>query len=148
MSEPDVEAIVIVDKFKVPVRPGERPETTPAPVGTDLAQQQVSQNAPRHLQEELFKRAIGLPDVTTGPSLISVPGARAFFLEPSLYKAPQFIANEFGHIHPEYDGSFHLSFNPNLVARIAESGWGVPHPRASMVALVYGPRDEEELEII
>lgn len=80
--------------------------------------------------------------------LISVPGARAFFLEPSLYKAPQFIANEFGHIHPEYDGSFHLSFNPNLVDRIAESGWGVPHPRASMVALVYGPRDEDELEII
>src|SRR5919198_6497702 len=60
----------------LPLRAGSKPDTHNA-----MPHQQLSQNAPPELQEELFARAAGLPGVRVGPSGVSVPGARAFVLE-------------------------------------------------------------------
>ena len=100
------------------------------------------------MQEELVRRVLELPDVTLGDSITSVPGARAFFLEYSKFKAPMFAVNEFGHIHPEYDGSLHVMVNPDMAVNIAASGWGELHPRTDKVAMVYGPRDPDEVETV
>ena len=132
----------------VPMRSGPRPKVSPAPRRTDWPQQEFTDNSPAEIQEKLFRRVAALPDVTTGPSITSVPGARGFFLDPTYFTAPMFSVNEFGHIHPEYDGSLHVMVSPALVRRIAVSGWGELHPRTDQVVMIYGPRDERELEIV
>jgi phospholipase/carboxylesterase len=100
------------------------------------------------MQEKLVARVLELPDVTLGPSITSVPGARAFFLDYSVFEAPMFAVNEFGHIHPDFDGSLHIMVSPELCRRVAASGWGELHPRTDQVAMVYGPRDDDELETV
>ena len=51
--------------------------------------QQLTQTAPIGLQEELFARVLTLPGVSTGDSCVSVPGARAFILDPRLPPGPR-----------------------------------------------------------
>lgn len=78
-------------------RAGPRPRTTPTNPHT-----QLDQNAPADLQERIFELARSLSGVTTGPSAISVPGARAFCL-PGCTEARRdrfMIDCEFAHIHP------------------------------------------------
>ncbi len=111
---------------------------------------QLSQNAPYELQEKLFELARSLEGVFTGESLVSVPGARALFLEESLAAGPEeaFQAGrEFAHIHPEHDGSLHLTLPLAMGREVEEKGWGEPHP-VSPSMMIYGPRDEAELEIV
>jgi hypothetical protein len=142
------EMIKITRDLAVPRRQGERPHASEAPEGTMIAHQQQSQNAPRHLQEEIYRRAINLPHVTTGPSLISVPGARAFNLHPEFVKIRPNVGTEFAHLHPPYDGSLHVNLNPAIIQRVEAAGWGEVHPRDPRVVMIWGPRDEEELEIV
>jgi phospholipase/carboxylesterase len=102
------------------------------------------------LQERLFERALSLPGVFAAASLVSVPGARALFLEETVATGPQeaFQAGrEFAHIHPGYDGSLHLTLPVELAHEVVEKGWGEPHP-VSASMMVYGPRDEAELEVV
>ncbi len=129
----------------LPSRSGPPPETIgPAP------HSQVSQQAPAALQRELATRALALAGVHAARSLVSVPGALAFVLAeddaagpPEAFQA----GREFAHLHPEYDGSLHMTL-PGDIARVAyEKGWGEPHPYSG-TPLVFGPRDEEELEIV
>ncbi|GAB6876647.1 luciferase domain-containing protein [Thermaerobacter litoralis] len=136
----------------LPERRGPRPRTTPA-----NPHQQLDQNAPPGLQEALFERARALPGVRVGPSGISVPGARAFILDEELAAgAPEafMIGREFAHLHPPYDGSLHLML-PEATARVvAAKGWGELHPVARRgwlpptAMMVYGPRDDDELEVV
>lgn len=60
----------------LPRREGGRPA-----VSWSIPQQQTSQNAPAELQDALFARASALAGVRTGPSRISVPGARGLVLD-------------------------------------------------------------------
>jgi len=111
---------------------------------------QRSQNAPAHLQEELIRRALELPGVSESPSLVSVPGARAFVLDEATAGGPAeaFQAGrEFAHIHPPYDGSLHLTLPIDVAEAAYAAGWGEPHP-LSGTPLVFGPRDEAELEVV
>ncbi len=111
---------------------------------------QRSQNAPAHLQEELIRRALELPGVSESPSLVSVPGARAFVLDEATAGGPAeaFQAGrEFAHIHPPYDGSLHLTLPIDVAEAAYATGWGEPHP-LSGTPLVFGPRDEAELEVV
>ena len=136
---------------RLPRRAGSRPD-----VSFTIPQQQLTQNSPAELQEELFARVSGLAGVTGGPSHISVPGARAFTLPegtgPSdAYLVPQ--AREFAHLHPEYDGSLHVALPPALATDLVAKGWGVPHMWAGTrltpgFVMVFGPRDREELEVV
>ena len=140
--------IKITDTLSLPPRKGERPHASEAPHSTMIAHQQLSQQAPNRLQEEIYRRAVALANVSPGPSLISVPGARAFHMDPTQVKNQPMVGTEFAHLHPPYDGSLHCGYNPEIVSRIEESGWGEVHPRVPFVAMIYGPRDEEELEIV
>jgi Family of unknown function (DUF5519) len=129
----------------MPRREGPRPEVIgPRPHA------QRSQNAPAALQEELARRALELPGVSEADSRVSVPGARAFVLDEASARGPReaFQAgHEFAHIHPSEDGSLHMTL-PDQVAEAAyAAGWGEPHP-ISGTPLIFGPRDEAELEIV
>ena len=147
-------AIGFLSMNDLPSRSGERPQTSRA-----MPQQQSSQTAPIGLQEELFERAIALPGVSTGPSGVSVPGARAFMLDEGAATGPDdalfMVGREFAHVHPPYDGSLPLIL-PVEVAKLAiDKGWGEPHPMAQLIGggsstalMVYGPRDESEVETV
>jgi phospholipase/carboxylesterase len=135
----------------LPVRRGPRPEVT-----AHIPQSQRSDNATAALQEQLFTRLAALPGVTTGQSAISVPGARGFFVGSPQGPGDAFLvpsAGEFAHLHPEDDGSLHLALPPALAADAITRGWAVAHPLAGVrlapgMVLVYGPRDDRELEIV
>jgi hypothetical protein len=132
-------------------RAGARPRTTPTNPHT-----QLDQTAPLALQEELFARAVALPGVVTGPSLVSVPGARAFHLPGCQHPAEAgfMIEREFAHLHPASDGSLHMSLPPAIVQAVVDNGWAEYHPLAGKyglprnIVMVYGPRDHAELEIV
>jgi hypothetical protein len=127
----------------LPARRGPRPQT----VGP-MPHSQVSDQAPRALQEALLRRALEFPGVSEAESLVSVPGARAFVLDEATAGGPPeaFQAGrEFAHLHPEQDGSLHMTLPPEIAAEAYGRGWGEPHP-ISGTPLIYGPRDEQELE--
>ena len=132
-------------------RAGPRPSTTVTNPHT-----QLTQNAPRELQESVFSFASSLPGVVVGPSAVSVPGARAFHLPAVSEGAPGafMIGHEFAHIHPERDGSLHLTLPPADVEAVIENGWAERHPLAgshglpSNIVMVYGPRNPGELEVV
>lgn len=132
-------------------RSGERPTTTPTNPHT-----QLTQNAPREMQERVFEAARALAGVVVGRSLVSVPGARAFHL-PGCSHAPHgafMVEDEFAHIHPPDDGSLHMVLPPAVVDRVIDNGWAERHPLAgrhglpSNIVMIYGPRDEGELEVV
>jgi phospholipase/carboxylesterase len=132
-------------------RAGERPSTTPTNPHT-----QLTQNAPRDLQERVFAYARALPGVVVGPSAVSVPGARAFHLPASAHAAREafMMEREFAHIHPPSDGSLHMVLPPGVLERVVANGWAERHPLAgrfglpASIVMVYGPRDENELEVV
>jgi phospholipase/carboxylesterase len=135
----------------LPERDGSRPQ-----VSTKTPQEQLTQNSPPALQEELYVRLAALPSVTTQPSAISVPGARAFVLAgragpPDAFLVPE--VGEFAHLHPSYDGSLHVALPPAMAADIVTKGWGVAHPLAGLrvtpgMVMIFGPRTTAELEVI
>ena len=103
---------------------------------------------------ELARRAFSLPGVEDRPTIISVPGARALWLQDSMPIArPGLIVagREFAHIHP--DGSMHLAVPDGRALEAIDAGWAEPHPIAhqfglSGMILVYTPRSMEELEVL
>ncbi|GAB3882301.1 luciferase domain-containing protein [Terrabacter terrigena] len=135
----------------LPHRPGARPD-----VAWSIPQQQQSDNAPTQLQEQLYARISALAGVSSGPSRISVPGARGLLLEDGdgpdeAFLVPQ--AREFAHLHPAHDGSLHLALPAAQAADVVARGWGTPHPWAGGrltpgFVMVFGPRDEAELEVV
>ena len=136
----------------LPARRGARPAVT-----AHIPQSQVSDNAPVELQDRLFARIAGLARVSTRQSAISVPGARAFQLDPprpgplDAFIVPS--AGEFAHVHPGEDGSLHVALPLPLAAEAITKGWAVAHPLAGVrltpgMVLLYGPRDDEELEVV
>src|SRR5262245_11039206 len=132
-------------------RAGPRPRTTPTNPHT-----QLDQNAPSELQERVYQLAAALSGVVVGPSHVSVPGARAFHMpdceRPT--EAGYMVEREFAHLHPIFDGSLHMSLPPAIVDAVIENGWAERHPLAGQfglpgnIVMVYGPRDEGELEIV
>ena len=135
-----------------PQRPGPRPQTTNTNPHT-----QLDQNAPQELQDKLAEFMFGLDCVQEIPSKISVPGARAMWLRESCQAGPSnafMIGREFCHLHPASDGSLHLNLPEDVLQGAIDKGWAERHPLAQRgiipnnVAMVYGPRDETELEVV
>lgn len=139
----------------LPRRQGPRPMTGPA-----IPHQQLSQNSPIHLQEELWLRMVGLEHVSTGPSGISLPDTRALHLDPRFAAGPPSAyapvpgSTEFAHLHGPADGSLHASLSEDDAAAAIEAGWAELHPIARQgmapptTVMLYGPRDEAELETV
>lgn|SRR5262249_2024159 len=136
--------------LELPARPGQKPETTHPSRTHPGPHQQISQNAPTELQEKLFVRAASLAGVSVGESLVSVPGARAFHLDPKLARGPAEAFQrgfEFAHIHPVHDGSLHITLPADVYKDVLVKGWGEPHP-VSGTMMIWGPRDESELDVV
>ena len=64
------------------------------------------------------------------------------------------VGTEFAHLHPPDDGSLHLVLPAKVAQEVVQKGWGELHPAARMgiipatAVMVYGPRDERELEVV
>jgi phospholipase/carboxylesterase len=136
----------------LPRRQGDRPRTTP-----DDPHRQLTQIAPVELQDALVERGRLLSGTFVAPSMISMPGARAFVLDdstPTPFNEVFMIGREYAHIHPSYDGSLHMVLPAHLVLQVVERGWGEQHPVAKMglipmnTLMVYGPRNPEELDVV
>ncbi|MEM9466673.1 MAG: luciferase family protein [Actinomycetota bacterium] len=136
----------------LPARPGPRPSTTPTNPHT-----QLDQNAPAELQAQVADFMFELDCVVETTSSISVPGARAMWLHDACEAGPPnafMVGREFCHLHPQYDGSLHLNLPLDVVEVAIERGWAENHPLAARgivphnVVMVYGPRDEAELEVV
>jgi phospholipase/carboxylesterase len=132
-------------------RTGPRPRTT-----SENPHTQLDQNAPVALQEKVFAQARALAGVVVGASHVSVPGARAFHLPDCRQPVPGgfMVQREFAHVHPASDGSLHMALPSAIVDAVIDNGWAERHPLAGKyglpnnIVMVYGPRDDAELEIV
>jgi len=138
--------------LELPLRPGPRPKTTPHAPHT-----QLDQTPPGDIYDLLKDRAFDFPEVERRPSIISVPGAEALWLADAGGHgcAEPFLAgNEFAHVHPPYDGSMPMRMPEDQVVERLERGWGEHHPLVPVgrappsLVMVFGPRDQGELEVI
>lgn len=133
----------------LPTRSRPRP-----PVTRGMPHTQIGVQPHPDLNRELFRRAFALPDVRNEPTRISVPGARALWLDERLALAHGeliLVGREFAHIHP--DGSLHATLDPRRAQEAIEKGWAEPHPIAAHIGvdgmvLLYTPLDETELDVI
>jgi hypothetical protein len=137
---------------QLPHRSGPRPATGPA-----IPHEQLDQIAPPDVQQELWRRMAALDGVHVGRSHVSIPATRALHLDPATAQGPveAFMAgHEFAHLHGAHDGSLHLTLPRRLAAAAIAASWAEPHPlaRAGVLAptlvMVYGPRDQAELETV
>jgi hypothetical protein len=136
----------------LPQRQGMKPKTN-----YGLPHEQLEQNPPPEIYGRLKDRAFDFPFVERRPSIISVPGAEALWLleEGGHSCAEAFMReNEFAHVHPPYDGSLHMMLPEDDVPELLERGWGEHHPLVPVgrappsLVMVFGPRDQGELEVI
>ncbi len=137
-----------------PVREGPPPET---PDG--IPHQQLNQNAPVALQEELMASVSVLTGVRIEPTPFSLEGSQGWRLEGSFAQGPDdafiFDSPEFGHLHRPSDGSMHMLLPSEFSVVALKKGWGIIHPLTDSVSgehsdyvMIYGPRDEDELKTI
>jgi hypothetical protein len=94
--------------------------------------------------------------VVERPSRISVPGARALWLEDGADGPTEsfMVGYEFAHLHPEPDQSLHAMLPQPLVTEAVEKGWAEVHPVARMglippnAVMLYAPRDDTERQVV
>ncbi|MFN2400158.1 MAG: luciferase family protein [Gemmatimonadaceae bacterium] len=141
---------------QLPARLGPRPRTTPTNPHTQL-DQQPDGAAAVSLRAALAEALFALPGVQEAPSAISVPGARALWLDSSAARGPReafMVGTEFAHLHPAPDWSLHAALPPELALEAAERGWAEVHPVARRgllppnVVMLYSPRDEDEVRVV
>jgi len=138
--------------LNIPTREGERPETTNTNPHEQLTQ------TPSAECHQLFKdKLFHFDEVSRRPSIISVPGAEALWLdEDQACNCTNgfMIGREFAHIHPAYDGSLHMALSEDDFNTVIDSQWGEQHPLAGKgpipdtIALVYAPRNIEEMDTV
>lgn len=133
----------------LPQRHGPRPETT-----SNVPHVQIGIERVPDIYSELLSRVSALPGVDIRPTIVSLPGAKGFWLEKHLSLAhPEVIVRgrEFAHVHP--DGSFHASLEPKRAKQAISAGWAVAHPWANQRAgwkgfvMLYSPQTDQELDV-
>lgn len=109
------------------------------------------------MHQRVAELMFGLSCVVETPSLISVPGARAAWLDDGCAAGPPdafMIEREFCHLHPPRDGSLHLNLPLDIGSHAIERGWAEQHPLVARgivpptVVMVYGPRNDEEFDVV
>jgi hypothetical protein len=133
-------------------RAGPRPRTT-----TTNPHSQLDQLPPREVIDDLVSRLRQMSGVLIGGSLRAPPGTIGFHLPEDGARGPFeafLLAREFAHVHPDPDGSLHLTLPPGLREAAIAGGWAEPHPLAGrptvspQIVMVYAPRDEAEIELV
>ncbi len=139
-------------KIDLPERQGSRPETT-----NTNPHEQLSQNPEMEIHQQFKSRVFNFEGVTRQASIISVPGAEALWLDEEQTcncKNGYIIGREFAHVHPAYDVSMHMALSEVDFNEVIEKKWGEKHPLAGLgpipetIAMVYAPRDEDEINIV
>lgn len=106
------------------------------------------------INAELLRRVAALPKVEIRPTVVSLPGAKGFWLMEELaLSRPDVIVGgrEFAHMHP--DGSLHASLSPERARQAVKAGWAVRHPWADKrrgwegFVLLFTPQTMEELDV-
>lgn len=138
-------------RIELSPRSGERPRTS-----TDGAHAQLSDQSSPELWGRLVARVFALPGVSEVHSQVSPASSRAVMLDdlrtarhPSTslsYADPV----EPVHLHGVHDTSVHLCLPPDIVGQVIDAGWGELHPYGDhgTEMMVYGPRDEAEVEVV
>lgn len=138
------------DSKEWPIRTSPRPYTT-----NNVPHVQVGVEAVPELTVELLRRVEDIPDVEIRDTVVSLPGAKGFWLADDLpLKRPDVIVGgrEFAHIHP--DGSLHASLDPETAQAAIETGWAVAHPWSDQrpgwegFVMIYTPVSADELEVV
>ncbi|WP_028023335.1 luciferase domain-containing protein [Enterovibrio calviensis] len=130
--------------------------TTPVPATTSgVPHVQLGGESNPALIRELMTRASRIPDVDIRDTVISMPGATAFWIEEHVTLSnPQAIVGgrEFAHMHP--DGSLHASLSPSLAVKAVNGGWAIAHPWANKrkgwegFVMIYTPTTDREVETV
>lgn len=140
------------DVSALPRRAGSRPRTT-----SSIPHSQTDQQpADASFLDAVLAEAASWAGVVTGPSGISVEGARALVLTDSAPTGPAeafFVGREFAHGHAQGDHSLHLTLPPAVVERAEVAGWVELHflalegriPRTHV--MLYAPRDDDEVAV-
>ena len=124
---------------------------------TDGPHRQLSQRAMPALWGRLVASSFALAGVVEGHSAVSPASSRAVLLAsrpellaPETSLAPPGNAVEPVHLHGMDDTSIHLCLPPERAAELCDRGWAEPHQYADHGSeiMVYGPRDEFELEFV
>ena len=133
----------------LPQREGARPQTT-----AGMPHVQIGVTSVPAVDAALLRRVATLPGVDVRPTVISLPGAKGFWIEEHVAVAqPQAIVGgrEFAHVHP--DGSLHAALASARAREAIQAGWAVAHPWANKRAgwegfvMLYTPQSMAELEV-
>ena len=130
--------------------------TSPIPQTTNgVPHVQIGVESPPEIAAELLKKVSTIPGVEIRETVISLPGAKGFWLNEDLTLArPEVIVGgrEFAHIHP--DGSLHASLSPELAIESVKTGWAIHHPWAKIrpgwegFVMIYSPTTTTEMETV
>ena len=132
-------------------RAGVRPTTSITGPHSQLDQQSTPE-----LWGRLVFEAFRLPRVVEGRSQVSPTPSRALLfddmtkpLNPETSLAPE-APLEPAHLHGVTDTSIHMCLPRDRAAEVCALGWGEPHRHAQHATeiMVYGPRDQDELEVV
>ena len=135
---------------RLPVREGDVPRTTNSVPHIQIGAEPVAE-----LSEHLLERVSTLPGVRLRATVISLPGAKGFWLDETLPLVhPEAIVGgrEFAHLHP--DGSLHASLPPDRAREAVRAGWATLHPWAGSrpgwdgFVLLFTPRTVEEIDTV
>jgi len=142
--------LAVAASFEPPVRDAPRPQTTDS-----VPHVQIDVTPVPEMRDELLRRVSGIPHVEVRNTVISLPGAKGFWLADELPLAhPEVIVGgrEFAHVHP--DGSLHAALEPALARAAVDAGWAVPHPWAKRrpgwegFVMIYSPLTPDELDVV
>lgn len=129
---------------------------TPRPLTTDgVPHVQINVETIPELTQELLRRVATIPDVEIRRTIISLPGAKGFWLKDRMPLVnPEIIigGREFAHMHP--DGSLHASLPVPLAQEAIQKGWAIHHPWSKQrpgwegFVMVYSPMNKQELDVV
>ena len=145
-----VNYLSVAEDWSLPTRNSPRPSTT-----NNVPHVQIGVEAVPELAAELLRRVATIPDVEIRDTVISLPGAKGFWLNDAIPLArPDAIVGgrEFAHMHP--DGSLHASLPEDLARVAGEAGWAIKHPWAdkrpgwSGFVMIYTAQSQEELDVV
>lgn len=135
---------------RLPRREGEVPRATKSVPHVQIGAQPVPE-----LSGRLLERVAKIPGVELRATVISLPGAKGFWLNEDVkLERPQAIVGgrEFAHLHP--DGSLHASLPPERAREAVRAGWATMHPWATErpgwqgFVLIFTPQSPGELDIV
>ena len=108
----------VLEAQSLPERAGPVPQTTDG-----VPHIQLGHASPEHIKDQLLDCVSRIPGVEVRDTVISLPGAKGFWLSEGLELANQDSivgGREFAHVHP--DGSLHASLDPEFAPQAIGAG--------------------------